>query len=395
MASAESPLTGGLASVQITAFAAYLREYGFAIGVDEVTDMLATASLLGLEQPKPVRFAWRSIACHSKQEWSQWNDLFDQFWFPQKVRGTVRVSGQTRPRRDLRAAVQDLREQLSTPPSSAPTSAQSSGMGAALQTGHADLPSTDAPRAMGGASRVDPLHDRSGSMWWPDEVTELQLLAKQIYRGLRPVRTRRLRHSRQVDRLDVRATLRQSASTGGALPLPVWRTPRVIPPRLFIFVDVSRSMESHAAFFLRVARAFVREADARVFVFHTKLVEVTPLLRRNSGRVQEKINAVTAGFGGGTRIASCLQSFADGEGRQGLTRGARLWIMSDGYDTDEPEHLQDAIRALRRSGGQVVWFHPTRTTARSEALTRAQTAIDAFLPLATLTDLRAGARRLM
>ena len=91
------------------------------------------------------------------------------------------------------------------------------------------------------------------------------------------------------------------------------------PPRLFILADVSRSMEAHAALFLRVARAFAIEAQARVFVFHTRLAEVTPLMQRDSATVQEKINAVTAGFGAGTRIAASLQDFARSHARAQLT----------------------------------------------------------------------------
>jgi uncharacterized protein len=134
--------------------------------------------------------------------------------------------------------------------------------------------------------------------------------------------------------------LRRSVAHGG-LPLsPVWQRPRQEPPRLFVLVDVSRSMEAHAAFFLRVARAFVQCAQARAFVFHVHLAEVTPLLQRDSATVQEKINAVTAGFGAGTRIAANLQAFARQHARAQLGRDTRVWLMSDGFDTDAPEDLQ-------------------------------------------------------
>ena len=80
-------------------------------------------------------------------------------------------------------------------------------------------------------------------------------------------------------------------------------------------------METHAQLFLRIARAFVGVLDARVFVFHTRLAEVTPLLQRDSARVQEKINAVTAGFGGGTRIATSLADFHRVHAKGQLGRG--------------------------------------------------------------------------
>ena len=65
-------------------------------------------------------------------------------------------------------------------------------------------------------------------------------------------------------------------------------------------------MEVHAQFFLRLCRAFVEVLDARAFVYHTRLAEVTPLMKQRSDRVQEIVNAVPFGFGGGTRIGSCV-----------------------------------------------------------------------------------------
>jgi len=153
-------------------------------------------------------------------------------------------------------------------------------------------------------------------------------------------------------------------------------------------------MESHAAFFLRVARAFAREADARVYVFHTRLAEVTPLMHKDSARVQEKINAVTAGFGGGTRIAACLQAFVASDARAQLQRASRVWVCSDGFDTDEPQALTEALQSLRRRGARIAWFHPTRAAPQAMAFTRARGCIDSCLPLAGLNDLRAAQHHL-
>ncbi|WP_171820246.1 VWA domain-containing protein [Serpentinimonas raichei] len=158
---------------------------------------------------------------------------------------------------------------------------------------------------------------------------------------------------------------------------------------MFILADVSRSMESHAALFLRIARAFALEAQARVFVFHTRLAEVTPLMQRDSATVQEKINAVSAGFGAGTRIASSLQDFARVHARAQLRRGARVWVMSDGFDTDAPEQLADALQALRARGARITWFHPTRRVPAAFAVQNAREHIHRFVPLASLADLAA------
>lgn len=150
-------------------------------------------------------------------------------------------------------------------------------------------------------------------------------------------------------------------------------------------------MENFAQLFLRIARAFVQAAQARVFVFHTRLTEVTPLLQRDSGTVQEKVNAVTAGFGGGTRIATSVNDFSRVHARQQINRGSRVWILSDGFAADEPELLAQSLTQLRQRGAELTWFHPTKTVPASEAMknARAQSCIARFVPLATLKDLQA------
>ena len=192
----------------------------------------------------------------------------------------------------------------------------------------------------------------------------------------------------------MRKTLRRCLRSGGWPLDPAWRRARTERPRLFILVDVSRSMETHAQLFLRVARAFVTAAQARVFVFHTRLTEVTPLLRRDSTAVQEKVNAVTAGFGGGTRIATSLSDFHQTHARAQLGRQARVWVLSDGFDADEPQRLAEELGRVRRHGAQVTWFHPSPQVPASAAITAARDRIHRFVRLNSLSDLSLAAQHL-
>jgi uncharacterized protein with von Willebrand factor type A (vWA) domain len=63
--------------------------------------------------------------------------------------------------------------------------------------------------------------------------------------------------------------------------------------------------------------------------------------------------------------------------------------MSDGFDTDEPEHLASALQALRGRGARITWFHPTREVPAAAALQGAREQIDRFIPLAGMADLAA------
>ena len=379
-------------SERLASFAGLLREHGLTVGVAEQQAMLQTALHFGPLQEKPLQAAWRAIACHSHREWQLWPDVYERFWHPEKLRGGVKVSGQTRPSRNLRQSVQALHDQMDA---AQQPNTQAGGQQAAPQTA-GDIPAegldehnAGIPRAQGGASRTEALHQRDGQMWLPQELNALQQLARQITAKLQPRPTRRWRLAPRGQRLDLRQTLRRSVAWGGELMQPAWKVKRVEPPRLFILADVSRSMESHAALFLRVARAFALEADARVFVFHTRLAEVTSYMQRDTPAIQEKVNAVTAGFGGGTRIAASLQDFARQHARAQLNRGSRVWVFSDGFDTDEPELLSAAMQEVRARGARITWFHPTRQVPAAAAVQQARRCIDRFVPFASLADLAA------
>ena len=394
MNAAPQPMTAE-ALQAIAGFAALLREHGLQVGVGEQPDFVCAALALPLQRSAHrggpdtatgISAAWRAISCHDRRSWRQWPELFERYWYAHRLKGTVRVSGQTRPARDLRHVVQALQDSLagdSAPQPGARALDTALNLDAPGGQGEADA----APRAQGGASRTEALHDRSLHQWLPQDLALLERLAERIARRLRERLTRRWRDDPHGARLDVRRTLRASLKTGGVPIAPAWRRPRREKPRVFILVDVSRSMETHAQLFLRIARAFVQAVGARVFVFHTRLAEVTPLLQRDSATVQEKINAVTAGFGGGTRIATSLHDFHAVHARHQLGRAARVWVLSDGFDADEPERLAEELAAVRGRGARITWFHPAEQRPASAAMQAAAPLVQRFVRLNSLRDL--------
>ncbi|HWY72309.1 MAG TPA: VWA domain-containing protein [Burkholderiaceae bacterium] len=365
----------------LAGFAAYLRDHGLGVGIAESQAMVAAALAVRIEDCERLRAGWRSIVCHCPPEWRKYPDLFEAYWFPNRLKGTVKTSGQTRPRRDLRQVVASLQDDLDA---QRRRTAQADVSPAGTATTGFERPGE---RARGGASRCEALANRDFCQWLPQDLSQLERIVEALAQRLRRRALRRLRNDARGRRLDVRRTLRASLRTGGEPFVPAWRRPRSERPRMFVLVDVSRSMETYAQLFLRIARAFVGILDARVFVFHTRLTEITPLLASDSGRVQEKINAVTAGFGGGTRIATSLADFVNGHARHALSRRARLLILSDGFDTDPPDQLARELGRVKRRGTRIYWLHPTRDAAHTAALASSREFIDRFAPLYNLDSL--------
>lgn len=365
-------------------FAHYLREHGFALGYAELELMVRAAAALPLAQWARVEALWRGIAAGSHKQWLKYPELHQAFWFPHQVRASTRSSGLTRRGRTLPELVQQLHDELGNSPPGQTTPTQ----GMAEQQAEGDLEASESPpRAQGGASRTDPLDQRDFADWMPSDMDRFEPLVEALKRRLRSQLLRRLQSHRDSGAIHLRRSLRAALATGGELVKLHHVRRQRRPPRVVVLVDVSRSMEVHAQFYLRLTRAFVEVMDARAFVFHTRLADVTPLLKRRSERVQEKVNAVTFGFGGGTRIASCLHEALHQHLGRSLGRGDLFMVFSDGFDTDEPDALAEVLAQVRARGARVCWLHPTVQVPQSAAMALAARHVTRFMLAHNLASL--------
>lgn len=365
-------------------FAHYLREHGFALGYAELELMARAAAALPLAQWGRTEALWRAIACGGRTQWLKYPDLHKAFWFPHRVKGSTKSAGQTRRGRSLPELVQQMHSDMGN---ARPTQARPA-TGLADQPGTGEAETSDVPqRAQGGASRTAPLDQRDFADWLPADMDRFEPLVEALKRRLRAQLLRRWQSHREAGVIHLRRSLRAALATGGEMVKLHHVRRQRRQPRVVVLVDVSRSMEVHAQFFLRLSRALVEIMEARAFVFHTKLAEVTPLMKRRSERVQEKVNAVTFGFGGGTRIASCLHEALHQHLDRSLTRGDLFMVFSDGYDTDEPTALADVLAQVRARGARVCWLHPTVQAPQSAAMELAAPFVTRFMPAHNLASL--------
>jgi uncharacterized protein with von Willebrand factor type A (vWA) domain len=223
----------------------------------------------------------------------------------------------------------------------------------------------------------------------PDELSQLRALT------LTPPRRasrRRFRHPRGTE-LDVRATLRRARRSGGEPMYPVRRRHRVRPRRVVLICDISGSMESYARVYLQLLWSGVRDR-AEAFVFATRLTRLTRSLQGASPDVAlERAGKRAPDWSGGTRIGAALKTFNDRYGRRGLARGAVVLILSDGWDTDEPEVIAREMERLHRLAHRIVWVNPRKAATGYQPLVRGMVAalpyVDSFVSghsLAALDD---------
>jgi uncharacterized protein with von Willebrand factor type A (vWA) domain len=218
----------------------------------------------------------------------------------------------------------------------------------------------------------------------PEELARVRDLAKRMSLVPPSRRSRRkVRNARGTD-LDVRATLRRARRTGGEPMYAVRRRPRRKPRRVVLMCDISGSMEAYARAYLQLLVSGVDGVRAEAFVFATRLTRLTGTLRgadpdaglRRAGRLAPD-------WSGGTRIGDAMKSFTDGYGRRGLARGAVILVLSDGWDTGDPELLAREMARLRRLAFRIVWVNPRKVAPGYEPLAGGMAAalpyVDAFV----------------
>jgi uncharacterized protein with von Willebrand factor type A (vWA) domain len=170
-------------------------------------------------------------------------------------------------------------------------------------------------------------------------------------------------------RTDVRSTLRQARRTGGHAFRLIGEEPAVRRRRLVVLCDISGSMEPYARAMIQLLYCAAGGASAEVFSFATRLTRLTAALARTTPAVAIARAAQTApDWHGGTRLGEALKEFNDRYGRRGMARGAVVLIISDGWDTGDPEVVRQQMRRLSLVAFRIVWMNPRTKSASYEPL---------------------------
>src|SRR5690606_29915395 len=170
--------------------------------------------------------------------------------------------------------------------------------------------------------------------------------------------------------------------------------------KLALLCDVSGSMDLYARLLLQFLYAMQNEfGRVETFVFGTRLSRVTEQLR--AGVYREALECLARDvqdWSGGTRIGECIAAFEAGWPRLVDGRTAVI-VLSDGWDTGEPEGLAGALVRIRRRARRLSWLNPLLGSPGYQPLTRGMQAalphVDVSAPAADLGRLAGLARRLV
>jgi uncharacterized protein with von Willebrand factor type A (vWA) domain len=111
--------------------------------------------------------------------------------------------------------------------------------------------------------------------------------------------------------------------------------------------------------FMQAVTVAGRQVEA--FAFGTRITRLTPHLRTlDPARSLARAGALMPDWGGGTRIGESLRGYNETWGRRGLTRGAVVVIVSDGWERGDLGLLDTELGRIARQAYRLVWVNPLK-----------------------------------
>jgi uncharacterized protein with von Willebrand factor type A (vWA) domain len=357
-------------AARLSGFPAFLRANGFDVGGGDAVQVLKTAQQVGVLDRDILRWSLQALLCGRADEWQRFDELFDAWFLPAN-------RWQHPERRDKEGI--------------APSGKQQEGASEDETAGVAD---SERPRIA--ASREEVLSSADfRALTEREHALDIEALMRRFARQLKHIRLRREARARRGRRLDLPATIRRSVASGGTPFHLQWRDRRRVRPRLVLLIDVSRSMALYSFFYLRLARALSAElTDIQSFIFHTRITGVSQALHDpDPWRAQERLHLIAQGWAGGTRIGESIAQFNREHAPRIVHSRTAIVIISDGYDTGDPEQLSRALAQLARRARRIVWLNPLCNRPGfapvSQGMQAALPHLDLLAPGADLNSIKA------
>jgi len=366
----------GDAAGMIVEFCHFARERGLSSGVQETLGALEAAAALGVDNKEELKFGLRSILCASKEDWDLFEEFFQTFW-----RGSV-------PEPSPNATKRSRKETTPRVGGHNPTSLMS--------TSSPDDVSSEkgGSQAVTGASARERLTKADFSTLLHDDMANLEQISRRLFKQMSR-RLARRRRSGPRGQIDLRKTIRRNISRGGEPMNLRYRERKPRPHRLVTLLDISGSMSPYSLFlvkFLYALQQNFRHVDT--FLFSTSLVEITNLFRTQ--RLQDALHALSqqpAGWSGGTSIGGSLRDFNQLHRGKLRPTDTLFVILSDGWDTGDPDILAAELRVVRRRVRKLIWLNPLLGLKDFQPITSGMSAalphIDVFAPAHNLDSLLA------
>lgn len=360
-------------------FSDLLRSYDVPITTSAVIDAVRALEAVDVTSREEVHLALRTVMVARIEHQPVFDRCFNAFWQPD-AEGLGDATMLTRPTPPRRRHEGGTPEGDGVRHYAFPETDRESD--AAVEDDRRDVPR--------GSSR-ELLMEKDFSSFPAEQLDDVLALTMQIAKHLALRLGRRRMPAAKEGTVDLRRSLRTNLSKGEVIEL-LRRRRRRRKISLIVLCDVSGSMDLYSRFLLQFVYA-LQNAFRRVetFTFATRLTRISELLRQGSYKQTLRHLSEVQDWSGGTRIGEALRSFNQNWAKL-ADRRTIVVILSDGWDTGDPEMLAAEMLVLKRRMGRIVWLNPLLGTPSYAPLNRGMAAalqyIDHFAPAHNLTTLR-------
>jgi uncharacterized protein with von Willebrand factor type A (vWA) domain len=363
-------------------FGHMLRAAGLPLTIGEMMDGVRALEVVDLLDRRDVYLALRTTLVARHEEFPAFDRCFEAFWRFHAEEGQG-LDGLTTP------ADAAIPEEHAGNTGAEPAAQKK--VSVALEGWEEQAEDDGEPLEVPGVSDKEILMDQDFSAFPVEDLDEVARLTILIARRLARRISRRKRPTRRGGVVDLRRSIRANLMKGEIIELRR-RERRRRKVRLVLLCDVSGSMDLYSRFLLQFLYA-LQNVFGRVetFTFSTRLTRVTEHLKGASYRQALAKLTEVRDFSGGTRIGESLQEFNARWGHL-VDRHTIVLLLSDGWDTGEPELLANEMLAIKRKAGRLIWLNPLLGNPSYEPLTRGMAAalplVDHFAAAHNLASLR-------
>jgi len=330
---------GDIAARNIVVFVRRLRSEGFAVSPQTTTLLVSAIEVVGLADVEDVREACKAVVVTRRSQVARFDELFDEFFSGEFVMSLDTMMERMVARTQTRGPAR---------------------LGASTSDGPDDVSDAEEVFEVAGGSHGERLMDVDFGELDEDDAATVAAMLDAMTWSPTSVRSRRWRPSANGTVPDLRRTMRMlTGPRGDLMPLAYTERRRKLRP-LIVLADISGSMERYSEMLLHfIHGAQHRFSGVESFVFATRLTRITrQLRRRNPTEAIAGAARAVPDWSGGTRIGEAIGTYNRQWSRRVGGGGPIVLIISDGWDTGEPDLLGVEMHRLARTVHRVVWLNP-------------------------------------
>ena len=357
----------------ILLFCRFLRGKGYKIGPTEIADVLKAVNLLSIYSENDFKTALKTILAKSKRQQVLFNDFYDEFWNELK--------------RALDSKTKMIQSKKKTPSKPKKPSFET------LNDWLNGKKSND-EKDLDAYSDIETLAKKDFANLSEEEMRLMMSLLQKIAKKIAHRKSRLRKASKKARQIDLKRTIRKNLRNGVEINQFVYSEPKQKKVNLVILADSSKSMDMYSRFFIHLVYAFQNAYDKiETFTFNTSLFHITEILERYDFQMAFDIIAERIPqWSGGTKIGFSFHQFLENYAHKTLRKKTIVFILSDGWDTGNPDLLTQSMKAIQQKCKKVIWLNPLSGNASYSAevtgLKAAMPYIDVFAPAHNLESLR-------